>query len=152
VGENLKKRILRGHHLLCVHGFRGMGYSPEFVEKMKEIVEEIRDVTLEFPIRVVVGLDETCSFCPNKKGGYCNSPKSDSFIVNLDEKVVSHLGIKEGEEYKKSELVSLVARKVTPEDLDHLCEGCSWLAYGVCKEGIANLKQSPEDRRVTEGR
>ncbi len=137
----MKKRILRGHHLLCVHGFKGMGYSPEFVEKMKEIVEEIKDVTVDFSIQVVVGLDETCAFCPNKGEGYCNSPKSDAFVVNLDEKVISHLGIKDGGEYKKSELVSLVASKVEPEDLEYLCEGCSWLAYGVCKEGIANLKK-----------
>lgn len=141
VGKNLKKKILRGHHLLCVHGFKGMGYSSDFVEKMSEIVEEIRDQTIDFPIQVVVGLDETCSFCPNKKEDYCNSPKSNSFVINLDEKVVRHLGLKAGEEYKKSELVSLVAQKVKPEDLDHLCEDCSWLSYGVCKEGIANLKK-----------
>ncbi|HHW36439.1 MAG TPA: DUF1284 domain-containing protein [Bacillales bacterium] len=137
----MKKRILRGHHLLCVHGFKGMGYSPGFVEKMSELVEEIRDQTIDFPIQVVVGLDETCVFCPNKREGYCNSPKSDSFVISLDENVISHLGIKAGEEYKKSVLVSLVAQKVEPRDIDYLCEDCSWLSYGVCKEGIGNLKK-----------
>lgn len=138
VGKILKMRILRGHHLLCVHGFKGMGYSPTFVEKMSEIVEEIRAHNLDFPIKTIVGLDETCTFCPNKREGYC---ESDPFVTNLDKKVISYLGIKADEEYKKSELVSLVARKVDPEDLDFLCEGCSWLPHGVCKEGIANLKK-----------
>lgn len=131
-------RILRGHHLLCVHGFKGMGYSPTFVEKMSEIVEEIRAQNLDFSIKTIVGLDETCTFCPNNREGYC---ESDPFVTNLDKKVISYLGIKADEEYKKSELVSLVASRVEPEDLDFLCEGCSWLPHGVCKEGIANLKK-----------
>ena len=137
----MNKRTLRGHHLLCVHGFQGMGYSPDFIEKMNEIVAEIRDETFDFHIQVVVGLDETCFHCPNMGEGFCNSPKSNSFVINMDEKVVNHLGIKSGDVYKKSELVSLVAKTVDPEDLDILCKGCSWLSYGVCKEGIAKLKK-----------
>lgn len=140
VGEIMEKRILRGHHLLCVHGFQGMGYSPAFVEKMSQVVEEIRNSALDYPIEVVAGLDETCFYCPNKGDGYCNSPKSDAFVMNLDKKVISHLGIKNGGIYRKNELVSLVARNVHPDDLDYLCEDCSWLMYGVCKEGIAKLR------------
>lgn len=45
--------MLRGHHLLCVHGFRGMGYSPEFIKNMSVIVEKIRDDRIDFPIKVV---------------------------------------------------------------------------------------------------
>jgi uncharacterized protein len=141
-------RVLRGHHLLCVHGFRGMGYSPSFVEKMKEIVSEIRDGQLDYPIQVVIGLDETCSFCPHKGNGYCNqSAESETHVLSLDTKVTQHLGIKNGEIYNKSELVSMVARKVHPDDLDYLCEGCSWLSYGVCKEGIASLKEQYKDSK-----
>lgn len=136
----MNETILRGHHLLCVHGFEGMGYSPAFVEKMSKIVSEIRNETLDYPIRVVIGLDETCFHCPHKGDGFCNSPMSDSHVVNLDKNIMGYLGIKHGEVYKKSELVSLVANKVEPDDLDFLCKGCSWLSYGVCKKGIATLK------------
>ncbi|MGG3805509.1 DUF1284 domain-containing protein [Metabacillus fastidiosus] len=135
------KRMLRGHHLLCVHGFEGMGYSPAFIEKMAEIVDEIRDETLDYRIKVVKGLDETCFCCPHKGDGFCNSPMSDSIVTNLDQNVLTHLGLKSGEIYKKSELVSKVAKLVEPEDLDFLCEGCSWLSYGVCKKGISTLKR-----------
>ena len=58
-------RILRGHHLLCVHGFKGMGYSPSFVEKMKEIVADIRNPEKDFDIKVVAGFDEACLACPH---------------------------------------------------------------------------------------
>lgn len=137
----MTKRLLRGHHLLCVHGFQSMGYSPDFIAKMSEIVEEIKDSTIDLPIQVIAELDDVCFCCPHKGVGYCNSPKSNSYILNLDKKVIDHLGIKSGETYNKNELVSLVAKLVNPEDLDYICEGCSWLSYGVCKEGIIKLKK-----------
>lgn len=132
---------MRGHHLLCVHGFQGMGYNSTFVEKMREVVQDIRNADRDFPIRVTIGLDETCAFCPHKKGDRCHqSPDSQAHVLRLDKRVVDHLGIEEDGVYSKKELVSRVAKKVSPDDLDYLCEGCSWLDLGVCKVGIANLK------------
>ncbi|MBO8157371.1 MAG: DUF1284 domain-containing protein [Bacillaceae bacterium] len=139
----MNKRILRGHHLLCVHGFRGMGYSSEFVQKMQQIVEEIRNTDLDFPVQVIAGLDETCFSCPHKGEGYCNkSPESNAHVLGMDRRVISHLGLEDGQVYQKSELVKAVKKYVEPEDLDELCKGCSWLEYGVCKEGIAELKKT----------
>ena len=135
-----KKVVLRGHHLLCVHGFQGMGYSPEFVKKMTEIVAAIRDEQIDFSIKVVDELDETCIVCPHSRKGICNAPKANEFVQGLDRKILTHLQIEKNHLYRKEELVSLVAEKVTPDDLDFLCEGCSWLSYGVCKEGIKALR------------
>jgi uncharacterized protein len=61
-------------------------------------------------------------------------------VISMDQKVIRHLGIEENEIYLKSELVRLTAQKVRPDDLDYLCANCSWLPYGVCKEGIANVQ------------
>lgn len=131
---------------MCVHGFQGMGYSPDFIVKMGQIVEEMKDQSIDFPIQVVAGLDDVCNFCPNKGDGNCNSPKTDSYVLNLDRKVMDHLGIKSGEIYNKKELISLTTSLINPEDLDYLCEGCSWLTYGVCKDGIAKLKNEILDK------
>jgi uncharacterized protein len=134
-------RILRGHHLLCVHGFKGMGYSPAFVERMKEIVSDIRNPELDFDIRVVESFDEACMACPHKGETLCSGTvKSNDKVVGLDRRTIEHLGLQTGGSYKKSYLVKLTAEKVQPEDLDHICAGCSWLEYGVCKEGISQLK------------
>jgi hypothetical protein len=138
----MKKIVLRGHHLLCVHGFQGMGYSPEFIEKMAEIVERIRDPEQDFPIQVVRGFDDTCLACPNKGSERCEaSPDSEEHVQFLDSNVLRHLGLQEGGVYLKSELLERTRQKVEPDDLAHLCEGCSWYSYGVCREGIARLKQ-----------
>lgn len=137
----MKPLRLRGHHLLCVHGFRGMGYSPSFVEKMKEIVKEIRNEEKDFPIQVVVALDEACSACPHHGESTCQaSPRSNDHVVAMDRRVIKHLGLEENKIYWKSELLQRTAASVRPDDLDHLCANCSWLPYGVCKEGIANVR------------
>ncbi|MBO8177886.1 MAG: DUF1284 domain-containing protein [Bacillus sp. (in: Bacteria)] len=136
------KRTLRGHHLLCVHGFQGMGYSPAFVEKMSEIVQDIRNDRLDFPIRVIEGLDEACRACPHHGIGRCEaSEQSDAHVRFLDRNVIEHLGLEKGKEYPKSLLIALTATKVRPEDLDSLCKGCSWLSYGICKQGIQKLRE-----------
>jgi uncharacterized protein len=137
------KRILRGHHLLCTHGFQGMGYSTEFVKVMADIVGEIRNEELDFPIQVVQSFDDACHACPHKGESACEkSADSNDHVLSLDSKVLHHLGLKHGDVYMKSALISKTAQKVKPEDLDHLCEGCSWLEYGVCKEGIGKLREN----------
>jgi hypothetical protein len=134
--------VLRGHHLLCVHGFRGMGYSPDFVEKMRGIVEQIRDDRVDFPIKVVAALDDTCSVCPNKGKTTCEASEgSNEHVLSMDHKVIHQLGLIDGAIYNKSFLVQLTAEKVKPGDLDYICKGCSWLSYGVCKEGIAAIRE-----------
>lgn len=59
----------------------------------------------------------------------------------MDFNVIRQLGLIDGAVYNKSYLVQLTAEKVEPDDLDYLCKGCSWLSYGVCKEGIADLRE-----------
>ena len=34
---------LRGHNLLCIQGFVGKGYSPEFVDNMTRAVQSLDD-------------------------------------------------------------------------------------------------------------
>lgn len=136
------EKVMRGHHLLCVHGFQGMGYSPEFVETMKAIVTDICDDIKDFPIRVVADFDEACGACPHRGIERCEaSSDSHEHVLTMDKKTLKHLGIERNQVYLKSELIVLTAQKVEAGDLDYLCAGCSWLAYGICKEGIEQLKK-----------
>lgn len=133
---------LRGHHLLCVHGFQGEGYSPDFIEKMTEVVAFIRDVEQDGLIQVKGENDHVCKACPHLGEKGCRSAyNAEEKIQKMDRRVFHHLGIQTGEIYGKNELVRLTREKVIPDDLDHLCEGCSWLRFGMCKEGIAQLRK-----------
>jgi uncharacterized protein len=143
LGKYAKYRVLRGHHLLCVHGFQGMGYSPSFVEKMTEIVDEIRNNEYDFPIQIVEGFDEACATCPHQGETLCqNTEEGDAHVRKLDQNVMQKLGINHGEVWSKDKLIALTAQTVEPDDLDSLCAGCSWLSYGVCKAGIKKLKET----------
>ncbi|WP_096201698.1 DUF1284 domain-containing protein [Bacillus sp. FJAT-45350] len=134
---------LRGHHLLCIHGFQGMGYSPEFIRKMGQIVSDVKDREKNFDIRVVASLDEACMTCPHHGVNKCESSiGADERIVAMDDRVLSHIGIKPNESYDKQSLIQLTAERVNPNDLDVLCRDCSWLSYGVCKSGISELQKS----------
>jgi uncharacterized protein len=122
--------------------FQREGYSPEFVEVMKEIVADIRNEGADYPIRVVQGFDEACQVCPHKGESRCvKSIDSHEHVLSMDKRVIGHLSLQAGETYMKSDLVKRTADKVEPDDLDRLCAGCSWLEYGVCKEGIRELKE-----------
>jgi hypothetical protein len=135
-------RVLRGHHLLCVHGFRGMGYSPAFIERMGEIVTDIRNTGKEFNIQTVEAFDDACMACPHRGQTKCEANEgSNEHVLSMDGKVLAHIGLSAGESYKKSELLKLTAERVHQDDLDFLCKGCSWLSYGVCKEGITELRK-----------
>lgn len=136
-------KVLRGHHLLCVHGFRGMGYSPSFIKKMESIVEDVRDPDKDFEIKVVAAFDDACMACPHRGQTECEANEgSNEHVLSLDWRVLNHLGLEEGKSYKKSALLAITAAKVEPDDLEVICEGCSWLPYGVCKEGIAELRKA----------
>lgn len=141
-----EEKVLRGHHLLCVHGFRGMGYSPTFVERMTEIVAKVRNDHDDFMIKTVAAFDDACMACPHRGNTKCEaSAGSNEHVLSMDEKVLAHLGLEKEKTYLKSHLVALTASKVTPDDLDYLCKGCSWLPYGVCKEGIEELRKKIND-------
>lgn len=133
---------LRGHHLLCIHGFQGMGYSESFVEKMKEVTHLIRDDSTNplLPIKVIQELDDVCSTCPHHGGTICLADKnSDAHVKGIDQKVIAKLGLIPNQIYTKQELLVKTQKMIEPADLSQICKGCSWLEYGVCQEGIQRL-------------
>ena len=67
---------LRGHHLLCIQGFQGYGYSEEFLENMKKIHKKI--ISNEENIQLVTGPDDICKSCPNLNNDKCKNNKENN--------------------------------------------------------------------------
>jgi len=131
---------IRGHHLLCLFGFRGLGYSPQFVENMTRVAEAFFS-TAAVKVRVVAGRDDICRACPHMKDGDCAKP-ADAFsrargLVERDLDVLERLGIAADTLHTNASLRGLVCRKVVPGDLPGICAGCEWLEAGYCAEGLA---------------
>ncbi|WJH32930.1 DUF1284 domain-containing protein [Paenibacillus sp. CC-CFT747] len=81
---------LRGHHLLCLLGYRGMGYSAEFCANMTSIYERLRQQP-EQSVELVEGPDEICRAYPEDKTNHCRGT-----VGNRDREVLLRLGLAPG--------------------------------------------------------
>ncbi len=130
---------LRGHNLLCIQGFVGKGYSPEFVANMTRVVESLGEGV---EVTVTAEPDVLCASCPNLAESGCalHGEGSETGIVSQDRDVMKRLGITEGETLDWSGVVARIAGAIQPDDLDSICGACPWLPLGVCKAGISALR------------
>ncbi|GGD57012.1 DUF1284 domain-containing protein [Paenibacillus nasutitermitis] len=128
---------LRGHHLLCLLGYRGMGYSADFCTNMTDIYETLRSKP-DSLVELVAGPDDICRAYPPEQDNHCNGT-----VHRLDGDVLAKLGLSSGNIISWQEICAAVALKVAPDDIGHLCTSCPWQSYGVCQEGV---------RMVAEGR
>jgi hypothetical protein len=136
-----KKGIpLRAHHLLCLLGFQGIGYTADFIRnfhKVKRMVEQNPDLEIE----VVDSCDVVCIQCPNShdldcyKGGLSDNRT----VKEMDRRLIEKLEIKAGDHFKARELFALVREKIKPEDLRDICRGCEWLSLEFCPRGLEKL-------------
>ncbi len=115
-----------------------MGYSDGFVASLSGIVARLRDEP-GVGVRVRVGSDAVCRACPSLSVGGCM--RYGQSVVRQDARVAEVLGVTSGDEMPWDDLRARVRDAVAPDDLADLCGGCPWLEYGVCAEGIAELRE-----------
>jgi hypothetical protein len=137
---------LRGHHLLCLHGFRSLGYSLSFVENMERIKKLILDSPGE-EIELLASPDELCTKCPNLDGDRCRHEES---VRNKDLAVLDKLSIQPGSRTTAVYAFSKAQRELAP-CMEGICGSCEWLQLGYCKDGLEQglcftNSASPEDR------
>lgn len=118
---------LRAHHLLCALGFRGLGYSHEFIIVFTRIIGALKKS--DSMVRLVEGADELCEACPHCEGAVCLKDGTD--VLDLDRRVERFFDIAPGALYRASELMAKVSR-IDSASIALLCEGCEWLPYGYC--------------------
>lgn len=116
---------IRGHHFLCIEGFRGHGYSSDFVRNMKEIILKLKDdvdvVIVDFP-------DDICIFCPNLKDGRCvNEKGGEEYVLKMDRNFLSKSGFQSMKTYRYSYIKKIIYEVFkTKKDLLGICDVCSW--------------------------
>lgn len=114
---------LRGHHLLCILGFQGYGYSEDFVLNMTRI-NELRK-TDKTTIKLINSSDDICSACPNLKNDLCENEMQNETIVKMDEEVLSEFDI--NKEYNAIDLFNEVILKFnTLKSVEKICNNCKW--------------------------
>lgn len=144
---------LRGHHFLCLYGFRGLGYSQEFVNNMNAVLQAI----LREPAQMVQPVDvadDICQACPHLQDGRCakRGEQSDTRVREHDRTVLRRLGIKPGHALPASQVFAAVERHISAEDLPSLCERCQWLPLGWCQEGMRGRRMPGAQAQQTDSR
>lgn len=134
---------LRGHHLFCLLGFKGMGYSKEFAENMKKVHQYLRS-NPHTPIQIVEGPDQLCEKYPNDGTYHCK----DQNIYERDAQILNKLGLKIGQVLTWNEIEKHIKNHAIPKDIQIYCESCSWRSYGVCEEGIQRILDGQGLREV----
>lgn len=116
---------IRAHHLLCIQGFQGYGYSRDFKMNMAKVIRNLKSE--EQFLEIVAECDVICSHCPHKKDGLCRkTPESNEMIKKMDLNVLKKLGLKEGTRSKAKNVFSLLDRKIKATDVCEICGDCFW--------------------------
>ena len=114
---------LRGHHLLCLQGFQGYGYSEDFVTNMTRI-NEMRKSS-DCTVTLTDKADDICASCPNLKNGICENIKQDAIIERMDREVL--LKLDSDRQYSAPELFDEVSVKFNSlKSVENICDDCKW--------------------------
>ncbi len=128
---------LRGHHLICLHFFKGEGYNPEFVKNLREILKRVEAGE---EIEVYSGADNVCKMCPYLKGNRClYDEDAETEIREMDRRAVKLLNIKTHERVKWLDIKGKIP-EIFHEWLREYCESCDWRK--VCEKGFRAITKT----------
>lgn len=134
---------LRGHHLFCLLGYRGMGYSKEYIENMTKLHQTLRTDSKTL-IQIVKGPDHLCEKYPNTGEYHCQNEN----IYERDAAISEKINLKIGQKLHWEEIESRIRKHTVPTDIQTVCESCSWRSYGVCEDGIQRIYERKGLREV----
>ncbi len=127
---------LRAHHLLCLLGFRGLGYDDAFVANMRRVADAYLSPD-GCQVEITDGPDDICGACPKLKGNACKGEAdAEARIREKDAAVLAALGLSAGARLDSRDTVRAAAENVDADRLKDICGGCQWLPLGYCEEGL----------------
>ncbi|TCL76992.1 hypothetical protein EDC14_1001277 [Hydrogenispora ethanolica] len=118
---------LRAHHLLCLQGFQGYGYSQGFTANLARIVA-ILDADPGTLVELVAENDDVCACCPHAGVAGCQKdPDAAAAIRSMDAKILMRLNLEAGYSASGRSLWDRVnAAFKTRAALQGICGDCRW--------------------------
>jgi uncharacterized protein len=117
---------IRAHHLCCIQGFQGYGYSPAFVANMRAVISDLE----AFPsrlLKLITECDAICISCPSKRECTIQESVLARRIRQMDVVVLEKLGIEDGTVIKADEAFRLIKSKLDKiSDIEEVCGTCKW--------------------------
>lgn len=125
---------LRGHHLFCLIGFRGMGYSEAYATNMKKVHAQLRSAP-HTPFQLIEGADDLCAKFPCNEPYHCDAAR----VAEQDQKFLEKLQLQIGDVVTWADVERRVQTLVTQQVIHEVCFDCQWREYGVCEEGVERV-------------
>jgi len=118
---------IRAHHLLCIQGFQGYGYSRNFAANMSQVIKDLNS-NPDMEVEVIDECDVICSQCPHNKEEICQkNPDSALKAKDIDNRVLKKLGLKNGISGRARDYFSLVNKNLKNVlDVQDVCGDCDW--------------------------
>ena len=118
---------IRAHHLLCIRGFHGLGYSADFIQKMTSVKDMFVNQP-ELELEIVAESDEICSTCPHNNGNMCQKNSlSEKRVREQDLKVLKVLNNPEHTCKTVNEIDRLIEKNIISFPvLADICGTCEW--------------------------
>ncbi len=114
--------VLRGHHLVCLHFFKGEGYDAEFIKNL----EDILDAGENNKIEVCSGADDICGKCPHLRDGQCeNHENAEEEIKEMDDTALRLLKVSPGVKIRWSRIRERLP-EIFLEWYGSYCGDCDW--------------------------
>lgn len=126
---------IRGHTLLCLHGFRGEGYSEVFVKNMQYIHQTLYE-NPDTEIEVISGPDDICLYCPHLENNGCtlDDSQGEREVAEKDMTILNILGLSHGKRYRWRDIQDRVRKRISSRTINNLCSNCRWFHLGYCRE------------------
>lgn len=127
----------RGHHLVCLHFFAGEGYSREFVDNLRHLLQRAGRGE---KITVTEGADDVCRACPHLVENHCShKPDSEQEVRRLDDSALRFLAVENGDSVKWQDLRSKVL-SAPAHWLLLFCKDCDWEKLCRREQKTKNLR------------
>ncbi len=139
---------LRGHHILCLHGWRGIGYSADFTANMHSICDRLKS-SPDMLVQVLDSPDDICASCPHVSNARCvrSGDESEDRISRKDAAILHILDLAPGDRLTARELFTLASERFGEDGLRGVCGSCRWFGFGWCEQGIRDrvMLRGPAD-------
>ncbi len=117
---------IRAHHLLCIQGFQGFGYSKDFELHLESFVVFL-NLNPSFKIQILAETDEICSHCPYEIQGACEKVYGSlDETLKVDYLVIGKLDLNLKQFYSVEYVTKLVNNRLDWDDVIEICFNCSW--------------------------
>ncbi len=128
---------LRGHHLICLHFFRGEGYNEGFIKNLVLVLKSAE----HSPIRIAHDIDDVCVKCPHVRNDRCGyADHSDPEIREMDKRAMDLLNVERGAEIAWTEIRERIPG-IFRAWHDSYCIACGWRVACEKNDSFRRLAQ-----------